>query len=73
MKIRKVTPFELAIFKAQSFSKNSGTMRIDVMLALEVCLHDIDEVTELDRNELQLITGLLLNKFEMNEKLRINC
>jgi len=68
-----VTPFELAIFKAQSFSRNFMTMRNDVMLALEVCLHDINEVTELDRNELQLITGLLLNQFEINEKLGINC
>ena len=73
MILRRATEFEVAINKANDFLRNIMLFKFDVMLAVEIIVSELSEVTELDRNESTLLSGLLLAQFERNESKGINC
>lgn len=71
--LRRATEFEIAVNKANEFLRNIMIFKFDVMLAVEIIVSDLLEVTELDRNESTLLSGLLLAQFERNESKGISC
>lgn len=73
MMLRRATEFEIAVNKANEFLRNIMIFKFDVMLAVEIIVSDLLEVTELDRNESTLLSGLLLAQFERNESKGISC
>lgn len=71
--LRRATEFEIAVNKANEFLRNIMMFKFDVMLAVEIVVSNLLEVTELDRNESALLSGLLLAQFERNESKGISC
>jgi len=71
--LRRATEFEIAVNKANEFLRNVMLFKFDVMLSVEIIVSELVEVTELDRNESTLLSGLLLAQFERNESKGISC